>query len=96
MKPLSKEDGTPSDHDVVAAKFKLPKQARNTKIEFAFRPITTDGIDMFKDKLLAIDWNCIERESASESAEELDRVLQKLVKEFFPEKTRRINSNDAP
>ena len=32
LKPLSKEDGTRSDHDIIAATFKLPKNKRMKKL----------------------------------------------------------------
>ena len=96
LKPLSKEDGTKSDHDVIAASFKLPKNKRNKKIEFKFRPISKKGTEKFGEKLLLTDWSTIERASASESALALNDLLQQLVAECFPEKVKKINSNDAP
>ena len=59
LRPLCKEDGTNSDHDIIAASFKLPRNKKNYKIEFKFRPITSKGVENFGKELLSIDWSII-------------------------------------
>ena len=95
LRPLSKPDGTESDHSTIVATFKLPKQRRAEITEFKFRPITKKGSEKFGKELIKIDWACIQKETSSKSAEELNAILQRLVCECFPERTRRIKSTDA-
>ena len=45
--PLQKDDGSPSDHNIIAASFRLPKQRRSAPIKFEFRPITVEGVAKF-------------------------------------------------
>ena len=59
LKPLSKEDGTPSDHLIINASIKLPKRSANKSTTFTFRPLTTKGTDKFKQLLLSTDWDTI-------------------------------------
>ena len=61
QKPLSKLDGTPSDHSIIAASFKLPKQKKSVATKFSFRPITKKGMNEFKSLLIEYDWNQIEK-----------------------------------
>ena len=96
LKPLEKEDGTVSDHSIVAASFLLPKQRKSTVIEFKFRPITEDGTEKFGKELLGYDWTKIEKETLSLSAEALNTTLEQMVEFSFPERTRRLRSSDAP
>ena len=85
-----------NNNSIIAASIKLPKQKKNKKIEFTFRPITSEGVEKFKSRLLDVDWSTIERENASESALALNVVLQRLHQDCFPEKTKKIRSNDTP
>ena len=82
--PLSKEDGTNSDHSVVAASFKLPRAISSVARTFEFRPISTEGADKFGALLAAFDWAKIQRSTSSESASALDDVLQQFIIECFP------------
>ena len=96
LKPLCKENGTVSDHLVIAAAAKLPRLKRAKRTTFSFRPLTTRGTDEFKALLLQTDWAIIEKETSSESATSLTELLDKYVAKCFPLKTKRISSNDAP
>ena len=90
-------DGTPSDHSIVAASCALPKCNKPIKSSFKFCPITTEGIEKFRELLTSQDWEKIKGRTASDSASKLDEVLQGLVKRCFPEKkNRQIRSTDAP
>ena len=45
---------------------------------------------------MGTDWSVIQKESLSDSASALTDLLDKYVRESFPEKTRKIKSNDKP
>ena len=88
-KPLSKNDGTESDHSVVAAaSFKLPRTVKSVPQKFTFRPITIEGVKKFKQLILAQDWEEIRKASSSESAQALDDIPQGYVLSCFPLKER--------
>ena len=94
--PLCNDQGIDSDHSVIAASFKLPKQAKSVAIKFKFRPITVEGIESFRRKIVPFDWSAIRKSCATQSAEALNKVLQSFVEECFPERTRSIRNTDAP
>ena len=96
QRPLSKVDGTESDHDIVAVSFKLPKHAKSVSNTFYFSPITTEGVEKFRSLIVPFDWLAIEKATSSESALELDNVLQYFVNECFPLKKRTVRNTDAP
>ena len=84
LRPLSKIDGTLSDHCTIAATFKLPKQKRGIQTEFKFRPITSKGVEQFGTELLAVDWKIIEHGSPSVAADILNGILQDIFKKMLP------------
>ena len=45
MSPLTKQDGTKSDHGIIAATFSLPKHKKSSTTSFSFRPVTTEGVE---------------------------------------------------
>lgn len=94
--PLSKEDGTLSDHSVVAASFKLPRQPKSVPTTFSFRPITSEGIDKFRSLIVPYDWSQINLETPTLSAAALQTVLQDFISKSFPCKTRTVRNTDAP
>ena len=96
LKPLSRENGILSDHLIITASIKLPKQRKARAISFKFRLITADGVAKFEGLLNGFDWQLIGRESSSQSALALKETLDKMVEESFPLKERRIKSTDAP
>ena len=96
QKPLAKNDGTESDHSVISASFKLPKTTTSFCQKFSFRPITTIGVESFKQMILAQDWEEIRKPSSSQSAQALDDILQRFVVACFPLKERSIRNTDAP
>ena len=96
LKPLSKRNGVESDHSVAYAAVKLPKQKKARTITFTFRPVTEEGKEKYGALLNGYDWNQIKRKCASDSADELDRVLQHFFNLSFPSKTRSFKSTDAP
>ena len=55
QKPLSKPDGTQSDHDIIAVSFKLPKYPKSSSSTFSFRPITAEGMEKFSALLVPYD-----------------------------------------
>ena len=52
LHPLCKEDGTESDHKIIAAGAKLPRAVRDRAKVFKFRPLTRKGTEEFKSLLL--------------------------------------------
>ena len=92
LRPLSKIDGTESDHSVITASCRLPRHQRPVVSTFEFRPITSKGVDMFRNLLIAQDWFSIKGITATESVNKLDDLLQSFVVSCFPSKTRKIRS----
>ena len=94
---LESNDGlSTSDHSIVTIHCKIPKLAHFVKKRITFRPFTTRGEVEFGRGLLNIDWRCVENPCPSQSAELLRSVLDKLMNECFPTKTRVIKSTDSP
>ena len=86
--PLTKSNGVPSDHGIIASSIRLPKHRQVTSTKFSFRPVTSKGIDMFGKRLDEFDWTLIRSSSPTESAAKLNSVLQGLVEECFELKER--------
>ena len=94
---LESNDGlSTSDHNIVTICCKIPRLAHFVKKRITFRPFTTRGEVEFGRRLLNIDWKSIERTCPDESAELLRSVLDDLMDECFPTKSRTIKSTDAP
>ena len=68
QKPLISSAGIESDHSIVAASFGLPKTNKSSCTSFTFRPITKDGVDKFKEIMIATDWSLRFKSNANESA----------------------------
>ena len=96
IKPLCKLDGTSSDHSIISASCKIPRAKKPVVTSFEFRPITTKGVETFKELLLNQDWELIKGGSSSVSAYNLNVTLQEFVTLSFPSKKRKIRSTDAP
>ena len=79
LKPLCKEDGTESDHAIIAAAAKLPKASRAKATSFSFRPLTKKGTDKFKALLAATDWSTVKKNDSSNSAAALTNILDTYV-----------------
>ena len=94
--PLRSIEGIESDHSIITASLKFPRQVTAVKTTFNFRPITTDGVDKFGSLLANMDWDSVKGISSTESARKLDACLRDLVEQCFPEKSRTIRSTDAP
>ena len=74
QKPLSKEDGTESDHYVISASIKLPRGKKSIAKSFTFRPITKEGVEKFGALLIPFDWSRVLVGTASEDAVTLDTI----------------------
>ena len=96
LRPLQKENGTLSDHAIIAAAYSLPRQNKVTKKTFSFRPITDKGIKVFEKLVISQDWSAIEKENATASADALNSLLRDFVEQSFPLRNRTIKSSDAP
>ena len=83
--PLEKADSTgKSDHKTIVARAQIPRQHRFTKVAYFARKYTTRAEEEFGDELLRIDWQCIERENPTDTADALDKLLQEMYDKFFP------------
>ena len=94
LRPLCKENGTVSDHSIIAVSAKLPRASRNIVNKFKFRPLTKKGTEKFKALMLDTDWGQIKRATSSESAVALTSLLNTYIESCFPEKERKSRSND--
>ena len=96
LRPLSKEDGTLSDHSIVAVVAKLPKFSREATKKFTFRPLTKKGTEKFKSLLLSTDWNTVKKSNASTSTDAFTSLLDLYIEQCFPLKTRKASRGDVP
>ena len=79
LRPLCTEQGTESDHLIIAAAAKLPRRSRITKNTFSFRPLTKKGTERFKSLLLETEWGNIKLETSSQSANALTVLLDSYI-----------------
>ena len=102
LEPLDSDpdkNGAPSDHRIVLVK---PINALNNKSaritrKIKVRPIPQSGIDIFREWLMDQNWDQIyQAESAHTKAEVFQNMLLNKVEEVFPEKIRKISSDDQP
>ena len=102
LEPLDADpdkDGKKSDHRIVLFKpinVINNKSARITR-EVKSRPITQSGIEEMRAWMMDQDWNEIfKAETAHEKAPLFQKILIQKYESIFPEKTRKINSDDSP
>ena len=102
LEPLdadSDKNGRKSDHKIVVAK---PLDEINNKScritrQIKVRPFPQSGFDKMKEWLVDKSWEEVfEAKSAHEKAESFQDILVKKLDEFFPIKTRKVNSDDQP
>ena len=93
------KNGVKSDHRIVLVRpintidNKCARQTRQIKV----RPFPQSGIEKFKSWLIDQTWVEIYKlESAHEKAEKFQNILLQKLEEIFPEKLRKINSDDQP
>ena len=97
LPPLESNDGLRvSDHNIVTLQCKIPRLAHLVKKRITFRPFTTRGEVEFGYRLLSLDCRCIEDPCPTRAAELLRSVLDGLMYECFPTKSRIIRSTDSP
>ena len=102
LEPLQSDpekNGTKSDHKIVLM---IPineidnLSARQTKV-IKSRPLTQSGIDRMRSWLIDQTWdNIYNIEDSHIKAENFQNMLMSQFLVCFPEKTRKINSDDAP
>ena len=78
--PLQSIDGIESDHRIITASLKLPRQNGVVRTSFKFRPITVEGVAKFGELIASKDWEEVRCPSATESANALDRTLKTTLK----------------
>ena len=102
LEPLDADpdkNGTKSDHRIVLGKpiniidNKCARQTREVKI----RPFPESGICKLRDWFIDQTWdNVYKVESAHDKAQNFQNILMEKLEEIFPEKSRKINSDDQP
>jgi hypothetical protein len=99
LDPDPDKDGTKSDHRIVLMKpihIIDNKSARYTK-EVRVRPITESGIDNTRAWLMDETFeNVYKAETAHDKAAFFQEMLMTKFESIFPEKIRKISSDDAP
>ena len=99
LDPDLDSNGKQSDHRIVLMKpiNEINNQsARHTRV-IKSRPITQSGIDKMRSWLMDENWkNVYEAETSHLKAENFQNTLMDKFYEFFPEKTIKFNSDDAP
>ena len=102
MPPLDNDpekDGSPSDHSIVMIKpiSVINNKPSRTAQNVTYRPITEGGMYKMQEWLESKDWN---EEAQDKNAHELASYLMGLLNsktnEFFPPKSRKINSDNQP
>ena len=93
------KNGVKSDHRIVLARAistinnKAGRQTRQVKV----RPLPQSGIERMREWLTDKTWNEIYKlESAHEKARVFQDILLQKLNEIFPEKIRKISSDDQP
>ena len=102
LEPLDADpdtNGKKSDHRIVVIKpinvinNKCLRQTREIKV----RPFPQSGITRMREWFIDYQWNEVfEVNSAHEKAKTFQNTLIKKLDEFFPEKIRKIASDDSP
>ena len=101
MNPPADEDkgGKKSDHRIVVAKLINiinNKSGRETK-QIKVRPFPQSGMTKMKEWFVNQTWDKVyESETAHEKAAVFQQMLLNALDEIFPEKIRKINSDDQP
>ena len=93
------KDGKPADHMIVLQKPISTIENKSARIirEVHVRPIPQSGIDQFRNWLIDQDWNQVfAAVSAHKKAEIFQQIILAKFEEIFPQKTRKISSDDAP
>ena len=101
LPPLDKDpekNGKPSDHCIVtmSAIIVINNKSNRTFREVTYRPITEEGIVKMNDWLDGEDWNKHSENSVDTQAKFLMESLQKKTDEYFPQKKRKIPSDNQP
>ena len=93
------KNGKPADHKIVLIKpidvinNRCSRQIRKVKV----RPFPQSGISRMRDWFIDFTWEDVfKAESAHQKAQNFQNILLKKLDEFFPEKTRKISSDDQP
>ena len=102
LEPLEADpdmDGKKSDHRIVVARAisilnnKSGRETRKVKV----RPFPLSGIQKMKEWFVDQSWeNVYCAETAHEKAAVFQQMLLQALEDIFPEKTRKINSDDQP
>ena len=102
LEPLDADDdkaGAKSDHRIVLAKpinsinNRCGRQAKQIK----FRPFPEAGLQKMKEWFIDEDWKEVfDANDAHEKAEVFQNKLVQKLEDFFPEKIRKVQSDDAP
>ena len=102
LEPLDSDqdkDGVRSDHRIVVCRpitvinNNSVRQTRTVTV----RPFPQSGLDKFRDWFIDQTWEDVyNKESAHEKAEIFQKILVNKVDEIFPQKIRKINSDDQP
>ena len=99
LDPDPDKNGKKSDHRIVLMKpinVINNKSARYTKI-IKVRQITQSGIEKMRSWMMDETWDQVySSESSHDKASVFQNMLLKKYDMFFPEKNRKINSDDAP
>ena len=93
------KNGKKSDHRIVLSKpinMINNKSGRETR-KVQVRPFTHSGFEKMKKWFIDQSWEVIfQVESAHEKASILQKMLLEKLDDFFPEKTRKLSSDDQP
>ena len=102
LEPLDHDpdkDGKPADHRIVVAKPINTLNNKNARItrKITTRPITHSGMKEMQNWIIQQTWeNVFQTENTHSKAQIFQDTLITKYEEIFPEKTRKINSDDTP
>ena len=93
------KNGKPSDHRIVLVKpiCSINNQSSNVSKQIKVRPITESGMINMRNWMITQNWSQVyEAETAHGKAQALQTLLVQQFDKFFPEKTRKVSSQDQP
>ena len=90
--PNSGMPGRPSDHNIVAVQFELPRSQKFRWLNYSYRKYTKEGDEAFGDWILGHEWGEIKGDPSTMAAA-LGVMLDKAMEAFFPLITRRLRSD---
>ena len=99
LDPDPDKNGVQSDHRIPLIRpiNSLNNKRSGSSRTIKVRPFPQSGIDALQEWFISQNWNLVYKaESGHEKAAVFQKLLVDILNKIFPEKTRKINTNDKP